>query len=142
MQTALMPVRDWGVAEFGRAELQDQRRSRRLIKVAARAGANPQGALPQSFSVPSELQAGYRLLETDDVTREAIMAPHITRVREECRQPGDYLFVEDTTELNFTSHPAAEELGLLGDGGGRGMFVHSSLVLQISGWNWEKGPQV
>ena len=142
MQTALMPVRDWAVAEFGGPELHDQRRSRRLIEVAARVGANPQGTLPQSFGVPCELQAGYRLLETDDVTREAIMAPHITRVREECRQPGDYLFVEDTTELDFTSHPAAEELGFIGDGGGRGMFVHSSLVLQINGWNVEQEPQV
>jgi hypothetical protein len=142
MQTALMPIADWAVAEFGGADLHDQRRSRRLVAVAARIGAKPQGTLPQSFTVPAELEAAYRLLENEDVTREAVIAPHLTRVRQDCRQPGDFLFPEDTTELDYSSHPAAEELGLIGNGGGRGFLVHSTLALRIDRWNEEHEPQV
>jgi hypothetical protein len=142
MQTALMTVRDWAVVEFGGAELHDQRRSRRLIEVAASVAARPEGKLPKSFQKPCELEAAYRLLETPDATHEAVIAPHITRVREESRRAGDYLWIEDTTELDFSSHPAAEDLGLIGDGGGRGMLVHSNLVLRIEGWNAEHEPQV
>jgi hypothetical protein len=137
-----MSVKDWAVVEFGGAELHDQRRSRRLIEVAAGVATRPQGKLPRSFQKPCELEAAYRLLETPDATHEAVIAPHITRVREESRRAGDYLWVADTTELDFSSHPAAEDLGLIGDGGGRGMFVHSNLVLRIEGWNTEEEPQV
>ena len=142
MHTSLMLAEDWAATEFGGADLHDQRRSRRLIAVAARIAENPQGTLPESFEKPSELEAAYRLLERPDVTHEAVMAPHLQRVRQECRRPGEYLLVEDTTELDFTSHPATEDLGLVGDGRGRGMFVHSSLMLQVDGWSVEHEPQV
>jgi hypothetical protein len=137
-----MTVKDWAVAEFGGAELHDQRRTRRVIRAATQLAAKPRGRLPESFSKWGDLKAAYRLLNNPDVTREAILAPHIARVRQECRQPGDYLFVEDTTDLDFSSHPAAEDLGPIGDGGGRGLFVHTTLVAQIDGWNTEDEPQV
>lgn len=142
MQTALMSVKDWAAAEFGGAELNDQRRSRRLVRVAERVAAQPEGKLPRSFDRPCELEAAYRFLETSDVTHEAVIGPHITRVRQAYRRPGDYFFVEDTTELDFTSHPAAEQLGPIGNGGGRGFFVHTSLVLRIDGWTAAYEPEV
>ena len=142
MHTALMSAGEWAATEFGAADLHDQRRSRRLVAVAASIAQNPQGKLPKSFEKPRELEAAYRLLEQADVTHAAVIARHTQRVREEPRRPGDYLLVEDTTELNFASHPATEDLGLIGDGSGRGMFVHSSLVLRIDGWNAEQEPQV
>ena len=113
-----------------------------MIEVAARVAVRPRGQLPESFQEPCELEAAYRLLETADVTHEAVIAPHLTRVREACREAGDYLWVEDTTELDFSSHAAAEDLGPIGDGRGRGLFVHSSLVLRIDGWNAAYEPQV
>lgn len=142
MQTALMTVEDWSVAEFGGAELHDQRRSQRLVQVAAQLAADPHGRLTESFGRWSDLKAAYRLLETADVTHEAILASHTARVGEECRRPGEYLFVEDTTELDFSSHPAAEDLGLIGNGGGRGLFAHSTLAMRIDSWNTDHEPQV
>jgi len=142
MQTAFMSAKDWAIAEFGGAELHDQRRTRRLVRVAAQLAADPHGKLPQSFSTWAELKATYRLLEESDVTHEAILDSHTSRVRNECRRPGDYLFVEDTTELDFSSHPAAKDLGLIGNGGGRGLYVHSTLAMRIDAWNFAQEPQV
>ena len=142
MHTALMEPREWATQEFGGAELHDERRSRRLVKVATRLAAGPHGTLPKSFDKWSEMKGAYRLLENPEVTREAILAPHQARVRQECRRPGEYLFVEDTTDLDFSSHPAAEDMGPIGDGTGRGMFVHSTLVLAVDGWNADHQPGV
>jgi hypothetical protein len=142
MQTALMAVEDWADIEFGGAALEDRRRSRRLVRVAGQLADNPHGRLPETFDKWGDLKAAYRMLEQPDVTHAAIIAPHVRRVREECREPGDYLFVEDTTELDFSSHPAAEDLGPIGDGRGRGLLVHSTLNLRIDGWNDHQEPQV
>ena len=142
MQTALMTVKDWAVAEFGGADLHDQRRSQRLVQVAAQLASDPHGRLPESFGQWRDLKAAYRLLEEAGITHEAILASHTARVRQECRRPGEYLFVEDTTELDFSSHPAAEDLGLIGNGGGRGLFVHSTLAMRVDSWNAQQEPQV
>ncbi len=142
MQTALMTEAEWAMREFGRAELHDQRRSRRLVRVAAQFAARPHGTLPTSFDCWSETKAAYRLLEGPEVSHEAILAPHRARVRAACRRPGEYLFPEDTTALDFSSHSAAEDLGPIGDGKGRGLFVHSTLALQVDAWSAEHEPQV
>jgi hypothetical protein len=102
--------------------------------------ANPQGRLPDAFDRWRELKAAYRLLAEPGITPQAILAVHTARVREECRRGGDYLFVEDTASLDFSSHPAAEDLGPIGDGGGRGLLVHSNLCLQIEGWTEQQDP--
>jgi len=142
MQTALMDVEQWAEVEFGGAKLHDGRRSRRLVGVAASLASNPRGALPGSFSDWAQLKAAYRLLEEPDVNHEGVLAPHRTRVRQECRAPGDYLFPEDTTSLDFSSHHSTEDLGFIGDGGGRGIHVHSTLALRIQSWNEQHEPLV
>lgn len=142
MHTALMTVEDWAVAEFSGADLHDRRRGQRLVQVAARLASNPHGRLPESFDRWGDLKAAYRLLEEADVTHDAILASHAARVGEECRRPGEYLFVEDTTELDFSSHASAEDLGLIGNGGGRGLFVHSTLAMRVDSWSVDQEPRV
>lgn len=142
MATTLMSAADWAAAEFGGAELGDRRRSPRLVKLAEKLAQNPHGTLPRSFKRWSEAKAAYRLLEQADVTYDGVIAPHVGRVRRDCRQDGEYLMVEDTTSLDFTSHLAAEGMGRIGDDGGRGLYVHSTLVLKIERWNERHEPLV
>jgi hypothetical protein len=137
-----MSATDWAAAEFGGAGLGDRRRCPRLVQVAAKFAQNPHGTVPGSFKRWSEAKAAYRLLEQADVTYERVIAPHINRVRTDCRQDGEYLMVEDTTSLDFTSHLAAQDMGRIGDDGGRGLFVHSTLALKIERWNEGQEPQV
>ncbi len=142
MTTALMSVSEWAAVEFEVARLGDRRRQSRLVRMAASMAANPHGTLPGSFSNWAEMKAAYRLLEEPDVTYAEILAPHLERVRAVCRQPGEYLLVEDTTELDFTSHLAAQDLGRIGDDRGRGLYVHSTLALVIERWTDAHEPQV
>lgn len=142
MHTTLMRAMDWAQNEFGGAELGDVRRSRRLAQVAAALAENPRGTLPQSFDGWSQTKAAYRLLRQADVSHAQILAPHCSRVRAFCREGGEYLLVEDTTALDFTSHCAARDLGEIGDGRGRGLHVHSTLALAVHGWGVEEEPNV
>ena len=142
MQTTLAAAAEWAAVEFGGAELGDRRRCPRLIRVAAALGQDPHGTLPGSFSSWAEAKAAYRLLEEPDVTYDRVIGPHHKRVRAACGQAGEYLLVEDTTSLDFTSHSAAQDLGRIGDDGGRGLFVHSTLALRIEGWNDQQEPEV
>ena len=141
MATTLMSGSEWASAEFGGATLGDRRRASRLVQVAARFAADPHGTLPGSFSSWAQTKAAYRLLEQKEVTYDGIIAPHLNRVRRNCGH-GEYLLVEDTTTLDFTSHLAAQDLGRIGDDGGRGLFVHSTLALKIAWWKEQQEPQV
>jgi hypothetical protein len=88
----------------------------------------------------SELVGAYRLLSRPETTFEAVAQPHQQRTREACGQAGEYLLIEDTTSLDYTSHEATKGLGRIGDDHGRGLNLHSNLALRIEGWQ-EHGPR-
>jgi hypothetical protein len=141
MRTFLSSPADWAQDEFGLAQLGDKRRTERLIHVATNLAANPGGTLPQAFPDWAELKAAYRLLNQQHVTFERVIAPHCERSLQACSEPGEYLIIEDTTLLDFSLRPACEDLGLIGDGQGRGFELHSSLAVRIDAWNLEQRPE-
>lgn len=141
MQTTLASPMEWAQQEFGNADLGDIRRSRRLVKVASELSKDSRGTLPGTFSNWAELKAAYRLLESPSIDYQHIIGPHWVRTRDACRRDGEYLLIEDTTALDFTGR-AAEDLGMIGDGRGRGVLVHSTLSLRIDHWSQDQEPKV
>jgi len=142
MQNTLCDATEWARQEFLDAELGDVRRSRRLVRVAAGLARESHGTLPGSFGSWAELKAAYRLLDEPGVTYAEILQPHGAGTCSACRLPGEYLLVEDTTDLNFSGHEGVEGLGPIGDGRGRGMYVHSTLALKVHRWDADQQPQV
>ena len=142
MPTTLTSAKEWAAVEFGGVDLGDRRRCPRLRQVAASLAQDPHGTLPGSFCGWSQAKAAYRLLEEPDVTYDRVIAPHLERVRTACHQAGEFLLVEDTTSLDFTSHLAAQDLGRIGDDGGQGLYLHSTLALRIERWNPQQEPEV
>lgn len=136
-----MPPARWAQHEFAFAPLGDARRNKRLVKIAANLAAQPGGTLPQAFPDWAELKAAYRFFGQSGVTFERILAPHVERTRQSCRQPGEYLLIEDTTLLDYSRHPATEELGVIGDGAGRGFELHSAFAVRIESWTLEQRPE-
>lgn len=142
MNTDLLDSQAWSRINFSDAKLGDVRRVRRLVKVASALADDPQGSLHGAMADWSDLIAAYRLVRQDKVTYEAVTEPHKRRIVEECHQPGEYLLVEDTTTLDFTTHWATEGLGRIGDDDGRGLFLHSTLALRIESWEPNGKPNV
>jgi len=142
MCTTLLSAWNWAQAEFAGAELGDARRSRRLIKVASAMAKDPQGALHGALPNWADLKAAYRLLEQDEVSYEEVSEPHKRRTRQACGEASEVLLVEDTTSLDFTWHFATTGLGRIGDDGGRGFYLHSTLALRVEGWDEQSAPSV
>lgn len=141
MSTTLHSPAQWAQHEFAFAQLGDVRRNKRLVKIATHLALSPGGTLPQAFPHWAELKAAYRFFGQRGVSFERILAPHLERTRAACRQPGEYLIIEDTTLLDYSRHWAAEGLGVIGNGGGRGFELHSALAVRVESWTLEQRPE-
>lgn len=116
----------WARQHFGEAQLGDRRRTRRLLRFAAQAAEHPSGSIPQQTQSWADAKAAYRLFDADGVTFTAVASPHWANTRD--REPGRYLVVGDTTEIDFSGHDV-EGLAPLGNGSGQGFLLHSALVV-------------
>jgi hypothetical protein len=141
MSTTWLPSAQWAQLEFGSAALGDERRTTRLVHMATRLAENPGGTLPQAFPTWAELKGAYRFLDQPEVGLEEILEPHRQRTRDVCHQCGEYLLIEDTTELDYTGGAGREDLGFIGDGHGRGLMLHTSLAVKIEVWNLDQRPE-
>jgi Transposase DNA-binding len=125
--TTLQPAGQWAQEEFAFANLGDHRLSKRLVNVATNLAANPGGTLPQAFADWAELKAAYRFFDNRSVDFERVVQPHLERTRLACREPGEYLMIEDSSTLDFSGHRRTQDLGVIGDGRGRGFELHRSI---------------
>jgi hypothetical protein len=141
MTTSLLAPAQWAQTEFGLAELGDQRRTQRLMKMASSLAQTPTGMLPQAFPAWKDLKAAYRFLDHIEFGPAEIQQPHRQHTLEACRQPGEYLLIEDTTELDYSSHRRTEQLGFIGNGRGRGLLMHSTLAVRVEAWDLDQKPE-
>jgi hypothetical protein len=117
----------WAEQQFGMCDLGDARRTRRLVKFAAQIAADPDATTPSQTEQWSDLKAAYRLIDNDDVTFHAVNQSHFQQTRD--REPGIWLVLDDTTEIDFGATNQATGLGPLGQGFGRGFLLHSGLMV-------------
>ena len=121
----------WADLHFGQVRLGDRRLDRRVARVACLLARTPSGTLPTAMPVYADLKASYRLLSHPIATHDAITSPHRELVRQACAGPGEYLLIEDTTSLDFSFHQV-NDLGQIGDGGGTGFHLHTTLAARYS----------
>jgi hypothetical protein len=139
--TTLKPAGQWAQEEFAFADLGEPRLNKRVVKIATNLAANPGGTLPQAFADWAELKAAYRFFDNPRVNFPKVMQPHLERTRLACREPGEYLFIEDTSAVDFSTHPRTQGLGVIGDGQGKGFELHSALAVRVEGWTLEQRPE-
>ena len=115
-------------------QFNDLRRTNRAVQVAQRMAECPSGSLPRQMQTWKEVIALYRLLDTPEVTFEALMQPHWQHTRQEIAAHPLVLLVQDTTELDLSPHPQTTGLGQVGNERGRGLYLQTMLaVLPESG---------
>jgi hypothetical protein len=122
----------FGEVHFGRAELGNKARTRRLVMLADQLTRHPAGTLPQKLRDPAALQATYRLMNRDEVTHATVLSPHreetLRRIGE---HTGPLLVICDGTELDYTTITSLQNLGQIGNGecGRRGYICQNCLVV-------------
>ena len=141
MTTSLLAPAQWAQTEFASAKLGDRRLTRRLVQMARCLAQTPTGTLPQAFPTWRDLKGAYRFLDHLEYGPEEIQQVHRQQTLAACRQPGEYLLIEDTTELDYSTHPRTEQLGFIGNGRGRGIWLHSTLAVQVEGWKSDDQPE-
>lgn len=119
----------WADEELTGIDLGDQRLNKRAIKLLEDLSAKPDASIPARCHGWAETAAAYRFMSNDRVNEQNVIAPHIQSTKERMRQEKLVLCIEDTTELDYTSHTAvASQLGPMGQSYQRGMFLHLMLA--------------
>ena len=114
-QESLQHAEDWAVKTFGAVELGDPRRTDRLLRVSSALAANPSASLPQALESWGETLAAYRFLGNDAIRYQDILLPHWSQIYHEATQCPRTLLLADTTEFDFSTHPALKGLGPMGN---------------------------
>ena len=112
--TTLQPAGEWAQEEFAFADLGEPRLNKRVVNIATHLAANPGGTLPQAFADWAELKAAYRFFDNPRVDFQKVVQPHVERTRLACREPGEYLIIEDTSDLDFSAIAGPRIWGSLG----------------------------
>jgi Transposase DNA-binding/Transposase Tn5 dimerisation domain len=118
----------WAVSEFADAELGDVRRTTRLIELAGVLAQHPTAALPEACGDDAMLKAAYRFFANDAIEPHDVLDSHIEATYRRLHHVPVVLAVQDTTEVDWTSHPATRGLGPLGPRACQGLLVHSTLA--------------
>lgn len=127
MAALALEIRSWAEQQFGSCELGDRRRTKRLIKLAAQAAQMPDASTPKQTENWADCKGAYRLFSKEDVTFNAVIAPHCAMSR--AVAPGTWLVLNDTTEINFGYDRLLEGVGRVGSCQARGFYLHSALVV-------------
>jgi hypothetical protein len=119
----------WAEEEFSDAELGDKRLTARLVQLAGVLGEQPYSSLPDASKEPSTLKAAYRFFDNDGVTPDKILQSHVEATERRMKSLKLVLAVQDTTYLDWTSHPSTKDLGPLVTENRQGMLAHSTLAI-------------
>lgn len=121
----------WATQQWGTAELGDVRRTERAVEMGAAIASNPSASLPEQMQSWGDLKAAYRLLSEADVTHERLSQGHWqqTQQRAAARDTSVVLFVQDTSELDYSRQRQTQDLGHIGNAQGRGLMLHSCLAV-------------
>ena len=116
----------WIKNQFAQCDLKHTKRTERLQIVATQMLDAPEASLPAQNKEWKDLKAAYRLFARPEVTYQAVCHAHWQQTRQ--TNPGRYLLISDTTDIDHYSHHATTGLGMLGDGTGRGVQLHSCMA--------------
>lgn len=100
----------WAEREFGGAELGDKRRTERLVKTAAGRAMNPDVGMTTCCG-KNDAQLISRLLARDELTMDSTLEAHKKRTVERCSGHKTVYAVQDTTNMDLTSHKALKGIG-------------------------------
>jgi len=127
---------DWAEEEFGRASLGDKRLSQRLCVLARDFYARPSCNLPQSANGDrAKSKAAYRFFDHKKVNLQSVLQPHYAATQARVARERVVLAVQDSTSLNYSTHPATENLGPIGPNAEQviGLMVHDTMAFNLDG---------
>jgi hypothetical protein len=125
------PTMSFGTEFFGKVDLKNEARNKRLVDVADVLVINPQGTFPKKFHEPGQLKGFYRLMNQPAVTHASVLKPAVARTHElMAAATGTVLVIQDWTEFDYTGHTSMQDvLGQIGNGSRKGYVCANALAI-------------
>lgn len=122
-------MNEWIAEEFSGCELGDRRLVKRLKTLLLRMWQSPLASITAACRGFAEVVAASRFFHNEQVSQEQLLAPHrqatLLRMSPHCQ----VLYIQDTTELDFTAKKMLQGTGPLSNLHRRGFFAHNELVV-------------
>jgi hypothetical protein len=126
---------DWTAQEFATIDLPDPRLGKRLRMIASAFAQKPTAPIPQACLGWTQAKAAYRFLENEAVEPGAIRQAHHQATLQRVQAQRVVLAIQDTTALNYSTHPCTTGLGPIGSHSPKtiGLLLHSTLAITPTG---------
>lgn len=126
---------NWAEAEFGSARLYDKRLKERLYRIADDFYNNPQANTPEACGSKAGTIGAYRFFQNEKVTMDIILDAHTEATIERIKKHDIVLVPQDTTTLNYSTHPMTEGLGPVSTDVDKtiGLMLHDTVAFSEDG---------
>ena len=101
----------WAEEEFGAVRLYDNRLKRRLYTIAQDFFNRCEANIPEACGSRARTVAAYRFFQNKEVSMEVILDAHAEATIERIKKHRVVLAPQDTTILDYSTHPMTEGLG-------------------------------
>jgi len=125
----------WAEEEFGTVGLYDNRLKQRLYKIAQDFYGQPQAGIPEACGCKARTMGAYRLFHNPKVTMDVVLKAHKEATLERIKAERIVLAPQDSTTLNYSTHPMTEGLGPIRntDDTFMGLLLHDTLAFTEEG---------
>ncbi len=125
----------WAEEEFGSARFHDDRLKERLYTIARDFFCRSDKNIPEACGTKARTMAAYRFFSNPKVNMDVILTPHTEATIERLKEHKVVLAPQDTTTLNYCTHPATENLGPINTKGNSsvGLLLHDTLAFTEDG---------
>jgi hypothetical protein len=118
-----------GIAdELDGVDFKDKRLAARGKLILTALAQNPEASINAACDGWADTQAAYRFLKNESVSPEEILKPHQEATQRRVSERPVVLFVQDTTELDYSDHPQ-RDAKYLADCHHRGLYMHAQLAI-------------
>lgn len=126
---------NWVKEKMKSLKLGDERLEKRVCKIISDFSQNPTASIPEFCGDRAATQATYNFLSHKQLNAGAILAAQRQATLGRIEQGGYELVLalQDTTEFNYSHHPATTGLGPLDHPNYQGFFTHSTLAVTPEG---------
>jgi hypothetical protein len=125
----------WAEEEFGTVRLYDPRLKQRLYTLAQDFYNCPQANIAQACGSKARTMGAYRFFKNPKVTLDVVLTAHTEATIERIKEHRVVLVPQDTTTLNYSTHPMTEGLGPVNnqDDHAIGLLLHDTLAFTEEG---------
>jgi hypothetical protein len=125
----------WAEEEFGTVRFYDNRLKERLYSIAQDFYGQPQSGIPEACGSKARTMGAYRFFHNPKVTMDVVLNAHKEATIDRIKGHRIVLAPQDTTTLNYTTHPMTGGLGPINHAkdAAIGLLLHDTLAFTEEG---------